>query len=1778
MRTLLTFVNERYNLGVDSDSDGGQILASLEPIVSLEEVVPLEGGVLKGYAKVSPLTLSPKPNGGVTVRAADFGDALVLGVPVGSVEFAITPAPDGLSVTVGVTLIAPKLRIPGLRPARPFNAETLEEMPGADGVRLVLPRLLLLVTAWQGVPDAEAGLEPSHDAVGALEAVMEPPHAFFGSLTVLGLHMPRATLNLDDPGGAVLTFPEVAVFVSPPGMPALAARGNAAGLTLDFRPDGGLSGDISVAAVGDPEQRPRFLKNVAIRVRLNRGSLVLVEVRGDVGLGAEITSFLGTPLDEGPDTIRYRLSLALPDGSDPADKDAWRVALELTAAGGGGFLWRSVRGEPHERNLPRDTLGAYAVFTPLLQPAMPAAGSSGYVDLATSVALASALAGSAWVTAQQVTLHGGRLVATKTAAGETEGILFFDLETEFSIDVHVGGASLVKSRNPFRVRQKAVGLRLAFGGGEPELKPVFDPMQGFNLDLSDPGSFDIPPPLGNFLQPDKPRMARENPLTLEVGLQPKADLGIVTIDRASVRVPLDGGGVPTLTALGAHLDVGLLQGGGSLELLEHGFKGKFDASFGEPLNLRAFAELELESDEKPVSVRLGFDVEWPVPIPLASSGIGLFGILGVLAVRRRRNVDDGKTALDWYIDANGNPIGGKWVADSEGWALGVGAVLGTLEGGTLISTKGLLMLELPGPRFLLMMKADILTRRPKKSGKEELGRLLAIMEISQQSLLIGVVAEYKVPFLIEVRVPAEAYFNFKDTSDWRLDVGKLGGLMASVRFMSTIKADGYLMIHGSDIAEFPPKPMPGPAIVTGIRAALTWGPKDIGLYMKVAASADVGISFKPSLLTGNLQLDGELHLFIVSIGVTAQGSFTITENDFYVLARVEGRVRFFWFTVKGGVTLELGHKPNNPPIPDPMIRALSLHARSRALLPGSGTAGPIDGSLGDAAVDGGDGPTVPIDAIPVLQFEMRPFVEDGCTFGGGQIGKQLDKVYMNAWARRGQRLVRYRIKSIAVSATDSAGAPHAEPFDAGEQPHVWWTRSAGTNGQGMRQDEGAQLALLNWTPDPTPTAALRTIERTSTVKKKWGDVCTRVARPAAVLWTFDGKSPGPSDIGWTLEGAAWPDDESTLRSVPARTKMRVTEPWRSGSPLSDALVDVKPGLVMAGSNLNQRLLVAPLTKPELRPRVLGDPDFDTLVAKVGLPRLEALPDAIRLDTDGIRRLRALIFVTPETGRIVLAARDAAGKDLGFEVSVNDFGSVVHTINDMPEQWRDQDGPWLSKVAALFKAGMPFLLARQPVFVLFELNLPEGTVSVDLGMVDNPLDHPGRWGLLVAEATTEAEFRRHSFDETTQSEKRKVVDGALGADESKRALLWPDSKYAVVITYQVDTSEADSSGNSVKAKEVPGTEDQFQTFRFRTDSSPPNRLEPFVLATSPSEGEDYHFYGDPIRIVFASQAVRRMYKAYDAEIYAWVKAASGNHPRGNAFDQDVGEFKLSAAGPLAVTAQAVKPFDSMLIDAITDPDAIGGPKLLDCLPFDVATTDPHELVPIILDLEPVTGYVMDLVIRDAAQKPVFNDPSHPSLRRSFTTSRYRSHAALAADIEKTSKSSLCHAYMADPAALAVLGQGGAVGAVVPIADLDFEIALRTAGWADLTRPTRPRVTVIWTGGGAEPQPFGVLVEVTEPLWRSRGLPEEVTVAGVKSYRLVQRPWLELSEDGAAPLAARILRSTGGTRVLVILPPVARGRRLRLTLRRIHHPLFEGNADPVNVSALDVLLDAAPWEDR
>ncbi len=1784
-QTLLDVIQQRFGVAVDPDSDGGQILNSLTPNP------PLAAHELTGTADVAPLTFAPTARG-VSVRAARGADALVFNLPAGPLDFTLVP-PDTANPApqVELKLLAATVPLPFLRPAQ-VDADGMLQ-PGGGAVELHLPDLLLVVDA-SADPPASARLAPSHDAAGAQEVTMTPPVALLGPGTVLGVGFERAVLQLDGPGEPEISAPTVEIYVAPEGLPTLALHGGGHDLRLGLG-GGGLSGDFALALADGAQAaaRPRFLHNLAAHLRLNHNSITLLELSGQIDLAGEIDARLGVALGDPPAELDYTLRLTLDDG--------WQAALTLSASGGRDYLWRTVNPSPNAANLPRDTLGAYAVFTPLLGPNLPGAGASSYVDLALGAGAAGALAASRWIRTRSITLRGGELVITHPAAGAPEAFLFFDLETELQLDAEVGGTTLLATRRPIKVRHKAIGLRLDFGsdGGAPQLQPVFDPSQGFSLDLSDPGLFEVPPPLGDILQPDAARMARENPLTFEVDLVSKADLGVVTIDRAGVRVPLDAPAAPTLTALGAHLNAGAVQGSGYLQILPSGLAGHLDASLAPPLGLRASADLRLarahDAGTDLTLVLAGLAVDWPIPIPLANSGLGLFGILGLFGMHVERDQAPGQGALDWLVNrAAGNAADPRaWRTAAHHWALGVGAVIGTVEWGFLIHAKGMIVLELPGPRLLLLMNADILSARPPKEGTTT-GRLLAVVDVEPNALTIGVMLDYEIKPLLQVRVPVEAYFDRDHPERWRLDVGGLPPrLPASARFLFGFRADGYLLIHGDGIpdsgdpmppspADFPIGPLHGVAVAAGIRAALTWGPESIGLYLKVAAQADVGVSFKPFVIVGKLTLHGELHLFIVSIGASAAADVRITANSFFVKAEVCGEVDFF-FSVSGCVTLKLGDERIQLPPPDPLLRAVSLHSRSPALLPGSGAGQPIDGSLGDAVALTPDGqmppdaplPVVPIDAIPALQLEMRPGVAPGCAFFAqpiptllplGPADQPLDPKQLPAaaWVRRGQRCYHYRLKTVTLNGTGPDNAPLAAPLDEGETPAVWWDRYGKPN---PGDDNDVQLALLTWTPDPTPAAAEYTTSRDERAKQRWGDVCAAVAEPASMLWTFRQAALGPSRAGWTLVGSAWPDDKGAVRSAPPDRILRMVEPWRSGDPLADALLQVDPAYVYGASPLPERLLVAPHTGTALRPRIEGDAAFQALLAASRPQPLVALADAVRLVTaGGLRTVRALLFVERDVwqkGLLLLRALDAAGDPSGFEQRIDAAGArLVSVLADLPRHWSDAASPWMPAVDAIRNAWFQVFVARlhEPALVLVEAELPTSAAQVELGLIADVQAPTPTWGLLIVEGLTEAELARYSFDVSSRQSKITVVAGALHGDEGKRALLRPGSTYTVAVSYDVAVTGLDDTGqpDGGAAVLVP---DQVQHFRFQTQADPPARLDPWVMATDPAPAEDFFFYGDPLRVVFAHNAVRKLYRAYGRALHAVVKAASGKHPpAGPGLDP----FRVSLANtvvpPQGLSALVETPFESALRAAIVDQPCVDANR----------QTDRHERITLTMKLEPLTDYILDL-----EAQPAVGDPSYPLFRRRFSTSRYASMPALAA---ATFATPLRHRRLADPSALLSLSGVPAAGPVQRVEDDRLEQALRAARWGELARPSTPRLTVIWKDG-APPQPIALLLETPEPLWRSRGVPREVQDGqGTKRYQLVPQTWLDVVETPpAAPLVARLVHSTDGGRTLAVLTPNARGGTLSLALRRTHHPLFEGNAASTTAALVAAVLTAAPWEE-
>lgn len=1696
------------------------------------------------------------------------------------------PTPQGL-FKLELTLDSVSVALPFLQGASVDASNLLS--PLAQAVSITLPQVTLIITP--DSPDDQAPailLSVPDQLVDVLP--MTPAHAFIGEGNMLGFGFEQGVFRVSDTGEPMVDIAEAQVFLAIPDLPFLAIQAPNEHLLLGLGSEPGVSAEWRIDAATVGVALPKFLRDLTWYVRVNQNSIVSYEVAGKVHFPSAL------PLVGADGGIGGLVDFSLLTAYDFTIKD---VRLSLTFKANPGYLWRVQKGDSIPDML-RNTLGAFAVFGPLLDGQSGTREPGQVVGIALATNMVTGFAGNI-LTTESVTLHSMELLKP---AGTAEYSLLFDCETELSLQAGIGGFSLQSTR-PMKVRHKALGVRLDFAGTQPTFHPVFDSSRGYTFDVSDPGLLQIPGPLGDILHVLGARMARNNPLNFELDLGIKADLGVVSVERTSVRIPISPFGVPTITALGAHITIpGAIDGHGYLSIDKAGFAGKLDLSLV-PLAVRLAGGLAVESVPGATAVLVTMEVDFPVPILLYSSGLGLYGVLGLFGMHYMRDQQGNETALNWFERIGGNAIQihPGWRSAVDQWAFGIGAVLGTMEGGFILNLKGVVVIELPGPRLLLLMKADLLSQKPQTQGVDG-GTILAAIEVSPDAISIGFVVEFKKASpLLEIRIPANAHFPFKPPENFELDLGTFID-PATVKFLIGFRASGYLMIHGNGIPTqgvtvpnlatvFPIGPLLGYAIAAGVRASFTWGVEEIGLYARVATQVDIGVSFNPFLIVGKMVLSGELHLFIAGVEVTASADVIIrSESEYYIHAILSGRIRFWPLpAIEDHVTIELGSPIELPPAPS-LVRALSLHSRPPAVLLGNNTDRAIDGSLCDATQDGSvprkidsDGQAhevlVPIDSIPVLQFEMPPCIDKNCKPLGQSLSSPVTTL-VNGWVRRGERFYRYTVTAIDWSSG----------VGEGEKPLTWWRRKSQTNGADI------QLSFLNWIPQAAPTAVPRSINQQDAVKERWGSICSPVAEPTSVLWTFNAAPLGSSETGWTLQGMVGPDKVGTYRSTPPPSRLHVTEQWRTGYSLIDALLAVDPALIIGpNTQMLGRILRSPFSEGELHTNVREGTVAEIVQLALQERQQQGTPlyNAILLHTGTLDRIRLLLQVPSRLlplDLLVLRACAADGTPLGDDMLVD--GRVINPATDLPPTW--SSGPWsadVQKAIAQRDTALQQALHMETSYVLFEQELPEGTEQLELGIrapehLDEFLLQFLRYWVIGVEGWPLAERMRYDYDMETRSHNIKTVDGALRADSANLALLKPNTLYTVSVNYKVEVGEEyqadekpekgseqgeNSRGQMVPIKKVgEATPADVPSFTFKTDNAPPTRIDPWVLCMNPTPGDQFHFWGDPIVVTLQTGAVRKLFAAYARSLRGIVRAASGRHSvneptHPNTFAALNEQVAHSLDIPFATTATPTTPWKQAMVEVMAD----------SCVDIQGAT-EHHELIVLPLLLDAQTDYIFDIVTEQA--------PSVPLFRRSFTTSRYRTVQEMASHIAGMQ---VAHRWIANAAPLhdllAAIAPRVPDGQGIQLADQEIEQTLLHSGWGGIAVPQEPSIVVIWQDGGAAqpPQPVALLIDSPEPLWRWRQVPHEIMDAErpdrVKWWRLQDTLWLELIEaptEGA--IVSRFAYNQGGARTLVLLKPNARGGRLNVSLKKTPHHLLDTDMNGLTLPLIVANLEAAPWEEQ
>ncbi|MEM9552205.1 MAG: hypothetical protein AAGA05_13585, partial [Pseudomonadota bacterium] len=590
----------------------------------------------------------------------------------------------------------------------------------------------------------------------------------------------------------------------------------------------------------DPEP-PSWFRSITAKVRIVQDSFVALEISGEVDFQTATEEQLDTaasnaggvspgplPLDDiqsnpADGLVAYKVLVQVDDAAQ-----TWTVSGSLASdpADIDGILMTGALPDspPAPRSAGRNLLGMTTAMAPVLASVAPPNPLNGDVAplvlQGAAIGIPFAMTQLGWLNVERVVLYGGELVVRDRTSGPEVSFLF-DVETAISADITLGGSTptdtppendndsggftilRIRREEPLKLRYKAIGIRMGYTPPETrfQFRPVFDASKGYTIDVGGPGGIEVAEPLGRLLQVLGARLARQNPMTFEIDLGFSADLGVISVDRARVRLPINPLGPPELTALAASIDIpGAIRASGYLQIGEttdgdglpiSEVRGGLDLTIV-PVKLRIRAEIAVaqipatEDHGAATGVIVTIEVHFPAPIPLGSSGLGLLGVLGLFAMHYGRNETEEHRAtptpaLAWLEATGGEPtrLGSGsnpfWSPQIDRWAFGVGAVLGTMEGGVLFNLKGVFLLELPGPRILLMMKAKLLAPPPEVRGLDSAGgSLLAVIDLdaARGTLTIGIVAEYAAEPLVKVRIPIEAFFHLKDRKNWHIFIGK----------------------------------------------------------------------------------------------------------------------------------------------------------------------------------------------------------------------------------------------------------------------------------------------------------------------------------------------------------------------------------------------------------------------------------------------------------------------------------------------------------------------------------------------------------------------------------------------------------------------------------------------------------------------------------------------------------------------------------------------------------------------------------------------------------------------------------------------------------------------------------------------------------------------------------------------------------------------------------------------------------------------------------------------
>jgi hypothetical protein len=543
---------------------------------------------------------------------------------------------------------------------------------------------------------------------------------------------------------------------------------------------------------------------------------------------------------------------------------------------------------------------------------------------------------------------------------------------------------------------------------------------------------------------------------------------------------------------------------------------------------------------------------------------------------------------------------------------------------------------------------------------------------------------------------------------------------------------------------------------------------------------------------------------------------------------------------------------------------------------------------------------------------------------------------------------------------------------------------------------------------------------------------------------------------------------------------------------------------------------------------------------------DALRDAVRLTpSEPALELSVLLLVPSralERG-IVLRVEDPQG-NIAVERPLTG-ADVVGTGNPLPAALTDPTGPWVDPVLRAARIVARLIADDKSYAVVW---VPLRKLDAEIGSVVIGWRENAQGGkdlppfyVVAMTALLGSEAWRESWDTTTIIEDRDALQSSLTQDPDDHALLSPGTTYTVAVTWRAASVKQDSQPVATTTPVWQPNKTQSYSFATEPASAAPTDLGPWILASSPGQGDIGVFCTEPVRIALAHQQVADLFGAYGKELRVVVRAASGKHPEppgggapGAPWTLPIGpnEF-VSTAKALGVKTPWREAVATML-------------ERLDLPCIDSSGSSDHTVtITLPYTFEPLTDYLVDV-----HSVPIGAPPSATGLvhRIPFTTSRFES---LEHFVSYVAPASVRARLVPNPAALSALP-------ATPTGD-QVDAAYQGAGLGVPTTPAFPAVEVLWTGAPV-PQPVAIIVESSEPLWRSRVMPHQVSGPVDAADPLhhwwagVADNWLALAPS-TAPVAAgdlpravisRTIACPGRTRAVILLGAGARGTEARLDL--------------------------------